>query len=343
MTAVAAPPPAVARTSRALALALGLLGALVLGCTAALMVGTPTLSPPELWAVLEGGGERIARITVLQLRLPRLCLGALAGATLALSGALLQGALRNPLAGPELLGVSAGASAVMAAIIVLGLPVPFALQPWLALLGALAGGAVVLLASRLTRDPTRLILVGAAVTALLNALVISVMSLGNRSSVGLLFLFLLGSLANRTWEHVQIVLPWALVGIPLALLCARPLNLLQLGDEVAEGLGLPVVPARLLLLLLAAGLVAAVVAVCGPVGWIALLGPHLVRYGLGTTDARVVLPLTALAGATLLIVADLLGRLLFAPVELPVGLWTTLLGGPLLLALLRRELASGRR
>lgn len=321
-----------------------ILVALIVGTSiASLASGTPTLSLVQLWEVLGGGGERVAQITVLQLRLPRLCLGAMAGASLALSGALLQSALRNPLAGPELLGVSAGGSAVMAAIIVFGLPVPFVLQPWLALLGALGGGAVVLLVSRLTRDPVRLILIGAATTALLNALVITLLSLGNRNSVSLLLLFLLGSLANRTWEHVELVLPWAALGIPLALLAARPLNLLQLGDEVAEGLGLRVLLTRFLLMLLAAGMVAAVVAVCGPVGWVALLAPHLVRRALGSNDARLVLPLTGLTGVALLLAADLVGRLLFAPMELPVGLWTTLLGGPLLLVLLRRELAGRHR
>lgn len=343
MTVTASSTPVVARASRALALAFALLVVVALSAAVSLAAGTPALSAGQLWEVLEGGGERVARVTVLQLRLPRLCLGALAGAALALSGTLLQGALRNPLAGPELLGVSAGASATMAAIIVLGLPAPFWLQPWCALAGGVLGGAVVLTASRLTRDPVRLLLVGAATSALLNALVITLISLGNRNSISLLFLFTLGSLANRTWEHVRMVLPWALLAIPIALLCARPLNLLQLGDDLAEGLGLRVGLARLLLLILAAALVAAVVAVCGPVGWVALLAPHLVRRTLGTGDARLLLPLAALAGAALLLAADLMGRLLFAPVELPVGLWTTLVGGPILLVLLRRELQGVRQ
>jgi iron complex transport system permease protein len=128
----------------------------------------------------------------------------------------------------------------------------------------------------------------------------------------------------------------------VALLCARPLNLLQLGDEMAEGLGLRVVATRGLLGLVAAGLVAAVVAVCGPIGWIALLAPHLTRQALGTSDARRVLPLAALIGAMLLLAADLLGRVLFAPVELPVGIWTTLVGGPVLLFLLRHTLRGKR-
>jgi len=343
MTVVIGQRARVTRFSRVLVLGTLLLGALALLGVLGLTVGTPRLSLPELWQIVaQGGGERVARITVLQLRLPRACLGALSGVLLALSGTLLQGALRNPLAGPELLGVSAGASAVMAAIIVGGLAVPFALHPWLALAGGLAGGGVVLLASLRTRDTVRLILVGAATTALLDALVIAIISLGSQNSVALLFLFLLGSLANRTWQQVQLVLPWALVCAPLALLCARPLNLLQLGDELAEGLGLRVLPTRLAMTVVAAAMVAAVVAVCGPIGWIALLAPHLVRQLLGTSDARAVLPLAALAGAALLLAADLAGRALFAPVELPVGIWTTLVGGPLLLVLLRRQLRTLR-
>lgn len=333
----------VARVSRTLTLAVVLLLILAVVITLTLMVGSPWLALAELWDILaRGSGERLARLTVWQLRMPRLCLGALVGAMLALCGALLQGALRNPLASPELLGISAGASAVMAAIIVLGLPITLVLQPWCALAGGLLSGAAVLVALRHSRDPVRLILTGAALTALLDALMITIMSLGARNSVSLLFLFLLGSLANRTWQHVQLVLPWAIIGIPLALLCARPLNLLQLGDDMAEGLGLRVLPVRILMMTLAAAMVAAIVAVCGPIGWIALLAPLLVRQLLGTSDASRVLPCTALTGAALLLAADLAGRVLFAPIELPVGIWTALVGGPVLLILLRRQLPGAR-
>jgi iron complex transport system permease protein len=309
-----------------------------------LMIGTPRLSPAQLWEVLvEGGGTRLARVAVLRLRLPRLALGILAGAMLALAGVLLQDALRNPIAGPELLGVSAGAAAIVAAVVIFQLPVPFALVPWLALAGGLLSGGLVILAARRLTDPIRLALIGAALTALLNALVTAIISLGAQNEVGLFFLFLLGSLANRGWDQVRIVLPWAVVGLPLALLCARPLNLLGLGDEVAAGLGLPVLRTRLLLLLLAAGLTAAVVAVCGPVAFVALLAPHLARRLLGTADARLTLPLAALVGAALLLAADVAGRQSFAPRELPVGMWTTIVGAPLLLALLRRQLGGGVR
>lgn len=309
-----------------------------------LMISTPRLSPAQLWEVLvEGGGTRLARVAVLRLRLPRLALGILAGAMLALAGVLLQDALRNPLAGPELLGVSAGAAAIVAAVVIFQLPVPFALVPWLALAGGLLSGGLVILAARRLTDPIRLALIGAALAALLNALVTGIVSLGAQNEIGLFFLFLLGSLANRGWDQVRIVLPWAVVGLPLALLCARPLNLLGLGDEVAAGLGLPVLRTRLLLLLLAAGLTAAVVAVCGPVAFVALLAPHLARRLLGTADARLTLPLAALVGAALLLAADVAGRQVFASRELPVGMWTTIVGAPLLLVLLRRQLGGGVR
>ncbi len=348
MSATITPPAAVAtrgRAPRRLALLIALL-ALVLAALglAALLHGTPRIGAlAELWPILlEGDGQRIARLVVWELRLPRLLLAALAGAALATAGVLLQDALKNPLAGPELLGVGAGAALVVAIVVVFRAPLPFALLPPAALCGGLLAGLVVLAAMRRSKSSVRLILLGAALTALLNALLICVISLGEQQEVAALYQYLLGSLAGRDWRHLSLAAPWLLIGLPLAALCARPLNLLQLGDEVAEGLGLPTVRTRALILALAATLTAAVVAVCGPVGFVALLAPHLARRLLGSGDARLVLPAAALLGATLLVGADLLARLAFAPIELPVGIWTTALGGPALLILLRRQLRPGR-
>jgi iron complex transport system permease protein len=326
---------------RTLALTVALLLSLLVIGTLTLQQGTPTLTLAQLVDLLFAGeGERVTRIVVLELRLPRLMLGIASGALLALSGVILQDTLRNPLAGPELLGITGGAAVVVGAITIFRLPAPAAIVPWFTLAGGLAGGLVVLLAAQLIRNTPRLILVGASVTALLNALLISMISLATQNDVNLLFLFLLGSLANRTWAHVAIVLPWALIGVPVALLCARLLNVLQLGDDLAAGLGLAVAPTRLLLLVVGAGLVAAVVAVCGPIGWVALLAPHLARRALATPNAVYVLPTATLIGAVLLTSADLLARLALAPTELPVGIWTTLLGGPLLLLLLRSQFGA---
>lgn len=306
-----------------------------------LMLGTPTVSPHELITIARGGGVPLDRIIVTQLRLPRLTLAILAGMMLGLSGTLLQDTMRNPLGGPELLGVTSGATFVVAAITLLHLPVALALIPWLALVGGLAAGTVVVLSVGRLSDPIRLVLTGAALTALLNAGIFVLISYGNTNDVALLYLFLVGSLTNRTWNYVRIVLPWAAIGIPAALLCARWLNLMQLGDDVARGLGLPVGKVRLVTLALGAALVAAVVAVAGPISFIALLAPHVARRLLRSSDARQVLPLAAVMGALLLAAADLLARRAFAPLDLPVGVFTTVIGGPILLILLRRRLMLG--
>jgi iron complex transport system permease protein len=338
----AAPTYRTVRASRVLALTVGVL--VILGgiIFLALTLGNPQLTLNDLVGIIfNNQGDRLSRIVVLQLRLPRLALGLTGGAMLALAGTMLQDSLRNPLAGPELLGVSAGASVVMAIITIFSIPLAFQLYPVAALLGGVASGTIVILSMRRLGDSTRLVLMGVAVSALLYAAIIAIVSLGQQNQVGLFYLYVLGSIANRTWNDFNIIWPWAAVCIPLALLMARSLNLLQLGDEMAEGLGLKVDRVRFLIAVLSAGLVASVVAVCGPIGYIALVCPHIVRRALRTTDARAVLPLAALLGATLLTGADLLAKNLFFPIELPVGIWTTAIGGPLLILMLRREL--GRR
>ncbi len=315
----------------------------------ALALGDPILSPGGLWDVLaRGGGDALARVVVLQLRLPRLVLGVMAGASLALVGALLQDTKRNALAGPELLGVTAGAALVLATITVFSLPVAFALYPLLGLAGSLCSGGVVLLAARPTRSPVRLALIGAAVSALLDAVMISVISLGTQEQVQLLYQYLLGSLANRTWDDVMQLLPWTAIGVPLALLCARPLNVLRLGDGVAEGLGLRVERTRVALLLVATLLTAGAVAVVGGVAFAGLVGPHIARWLVGN-DARRLFPLSAVVTAGLLVDADILAQTaLFlplplpptsnvAPSEWPVGAVTALLGAPFFLLLLRKR------
>src|SRR5690606_5475677 len=216
---------------------------------------------------------------------------------------------------------------------------PFGMLPVLALTGGLLAGGVILLATRLTRDPVKMILIGAALAALFSAMITAVVVRGEPDEIRVLYSYLVGSLIGRDWEDVRLALPWIAVALPIALLFGRPLNLLQLGDDMAEGLGLPVFRTRALIFVIAIVLEAAVVAVCGPVGFIALVAPHMVRALLATTDARQVLPISALVGALLLTAADLLAREIFSPAELPVGLLTIALGSPLALVLLRRLIA----
>ncbi len=342
--AVAARDPALLpRLPRVLPLAAVTAVILVVGGALGLAAGNPWLSLGETWGALRGIGEdRLSTVVVRELRLPRVALGAVGGASLALAGALLQGSLRNPLAGPELIGVNAGAALVIGTLVVIGVPTAAVGLPVLALLGALVAGGVVLAASARHLDRSRMILVGAAVTAILHASLFAVVAAGAQYQLGVLFRFLLGSLSNLMWAEVRLPLSWAIMTVPVALLTARSLNVLRLPEDVASQLGVNVLRTRLAIIAVACALVAPVVAVAGAIGWISLLAPHLVRQAVGTDDARLVLPLTAGVGAALLVATDQIARLGFRPLEIPVGALTTLLGGPLLLLLLRRRLVTVR-
>ncbi|NDJ87049.1 MAG: iron ABC transporter permease [Chloroflexi bacterium] len=282
--------------------------------------------------------ERIPHVIVHELRLPRLVLGMMVGGALAIAGVMLQDSMHNVLAEPGLLGVSSGAVVVVASITVFNIGVPAGQLPLLAMAGGIAAGMMLLFATTLKVEPVRLVLVGAAITAFLNALLLVVINLGEPFDIQVLYRFMVGSLCNRGWDDVHLILPWLVIGVPLALLSTRALNLLQLGDDLAEGLGLPVVRARLAIFGISIALVAAVVSVAGPVSFVALLAPHVARRILRTHDARRVMPVAGLFGAFLVIAADLMARTVMAPIELPVGLFTVLLGAPVLLVLLRREI-----
>lgn len=310
---------------------------------ASLMLGIPSLSLREVGDALGGRGEELAVLGVSHLRLPRVLLAVSSGAALGLAGAIMQDSLRNPLAGPELMGISSGAAVVAAAVIVFELPVAFSVLPLLTLVAGLASAGVVLGTMAKLHSPSSsatLVLVGAALSAAFAAAVTLVVTFGGRQEAGAVFRFLTGSLAGVGWPSVRAAAPWFVVGIPAALVLARPLNLLQAGDDLAEGMGLNVVRVRALALLIASALTAAVVAVAGAIGFVALPAPHIARRLLATSDAKRVLPMAALVGAVLLSGADLAARLVFSPVEVSVGLWTAVVGGPVLVMALRLQLAD---
>ncbi|ASA26315.1 ABC transporter permease [Paenibacillus donghaensis] len=304
--------------------------------------GAPEISLQELAGIiLFRTGSELQLTVIWDMRIPRIILGLLVGMMLGAAGTLMQAAMNNKLAGPELLGVSSGASLAMAAVTVLHLPVAVIIHPVIALFGGLAGGLCVVLSARGSRGTAGMLLIGMSVSAILNGLLIVLIALATSNDVNLLYTYLLGSLANRSWEHVIRMLPWTLVVLPIAFLFTRTLNLLQLGDETASGLGVKVLRARILILAVCTGLVAITVAQCGPIGYIALIAPHFIRSMLGTLDTRQVLPLAVLAGGVLLVAADTVARLLFYPLEIPVGVWTTLLGGGLFLMLLVKRQRGG--
>jgi len=338
MTAGAPPTAAPGGWGRRVAVA-GLGATLVLLAVAELSIGQPIIPPARLPGILFGdSGDLLERLTVHELRLPRLILAVLSGAGFGLSGAILQVVLRNPLASPELLGVSAGASLAMAVVLLLGVPVVFALHPVAALAGGLSGGIAVLLASHGARSPVEAALTGVAVAALLNGMILAVIGLAASSgAVQVFFLFTVGNLANLSWNHVGLVWPWLAAGIPATLLLARTANVLQLEDDVSSSLGARTRRLRAIFIMLAALLVAAVVAVAGPIAWVGLLAPHLAGLLVGRPDAQLVFPAAILIGALLVLGSDVMAKTVAYPREVPVGLCTTLLAAPPILWLLRRS------
>jgi iron complex transport system permease protein len=274
-----------------------------------------------------------------QIRLPRVASGALVGASLAVSGALMQAAVRNPLADPGLMGVTTGAG-VGGLVAIIGFPGRPPLVPVFAFAGGLVAVLAVVAASfagRRRSGPLRLVLSGVAVQAILFS-VIALLNFMFADRAPAFVAFIVGSLNGLGWREVTLVLVTAALGTGLALLAARPLNLLLLDDDSAGGVGLAVRRARLGASCLAALLAAGAASVAGLVSFVGLVVPNWVRVLVGP-DHRVLLPLCVLGGATLLVVADLAARTLAAPLELPVGALLALIGGPYFLVILWRKVA----
>ncbi|MEU8203670.1 iron ABC transporter permease [Streptosporangium sp. NPDC049046] len=319
--------------TRTAVLATGLLAAAAL---CALCLGTPTISPSRLAGVLSGGvADGLVALVVREVRLPRLLLALVAGGCLGAAGLVMQEALRNPLAVPEMLGVSSGAALGVAAPLVLALSLPGWSYPLLALAGAGLGGVATLVAAGFGRSPSAVLLTGAAVAAALQSALLVLMVMADQLDLQVIFRYLLGSLSGRTWEAWHGIWPWLLLAIPLVVLCAPMLSVLRLGDEDAGALGLRVRHARLGALAVSVLLIAPVVAVCGPVAWVGFLAPHLARRLRPDADVVRWLPWAVVWGAVITVWADQAARLVFMPVETPVGAWTALVGVPAGVALLR--------
>lgn len=293
-------------------------------------------------ALLVGSASSPSAAIVLEIRLPRALLAALVGAGLATAGALLQALLQNPLADPYVLGISGGAAlgGVLALALGGGLWPGAAAVPLVAFAGAL--GASLLLyaiAAAGGRAPAHsLLLTGVVFNAFASSLIVFVTSAADLSRVAGVFLWLIGSIRLLEPALVAGVAALFALGLGLALREAYALNLLAQGDEAATHLGVDVPRTRRRVLAATALMIGASVAVSGLIGFVGLIVPHLLRLTIGS-DHRVLVPASALAGAGFLVAADTLARIVLSPVELPVGALTALLGGPLFLVLLRRELA----
>lgn len=320
------------RRAAGLVLILVLLGFTVL---LSLAVGSKYIPLGEVWTALTNPGDGYAQ-TVVESRIPRTLLGLIVGAGLAVSGALMQGLTRNPLGDPGLFGVNAGAAAaVVTATAFFGIG-SAATSVWVALPGAFAAVSVVyLIGSGSGRSsPIRLVLAGVVVTAVLSAWV-SAITLSLPGVFNAYRFWAVGSLAGRNPQIVLDVLPFVVVGLVLALSLSGALNALALGDDLAQTLGVKVGRTRLLGALAATLLCAAATAAVGPIGFVGLAVPHMVR-SLTGTDHRWLLPYSLLAGPVLLLGADILGRVIVSPAELMAGIITAFVGAPILLIAVRR-------
>lgn len=328
-----------------------LLGAAVALLAAAMIaglgVGAVKLSPGEVLATLFGQAAEARHETiVLYLRLPRVLLAGLVGAALGVSGGVMQGLFRNPLADPSLIGVSAGATVAAASVIVLtGWLFPPSWQPVLLPLGAFGGGLLVIamiyrvaLVNGTTVVPM-LLLAGIAFNAIALSLTGFLVFIANDAQLRDISFWTFGSVGGARWQTVLMLAPCALAPFIALPWFARALDALNLGEREAGHLGVRVEWVKRLACLCTALAVGGAVAVSGTVGFVGLLVPHVVRLIAGPQHARL-LPLAAILGAALLIGADLVARIIVAPAELPLGLLTCLIGAPVFLSLLWRERAE---
>lgn len=331
--------PTVPRRRRAAGLLLAL-GALGVAAGLSIAVGSNALSPADLWHALTAPGGTLTDQIVLDLRVPRTVAAIVAGVALGLAGALIQAFTRNPLGDPGILGVDAGAALFVAVGVVLGAVSAAQFLPW-----AFGGALLVTVAvyaiggsGRGGPDPVRLTLAGVAVGAVLLGIT-SAMMLLDPVTFARLRGWNAGSFVERGWDVLLPVIPFIGAGAIVALACARSLNSLGLGDELASSLGTRLVRTRVLSIVAITVLAGSATAIAGPIGFVGLMAPHVARWIVGP-DQRWILPYTMLIAPTVLLLADVIGRVVLWPSEVPVGIVTAFVGAPVLIALVRRAKAS---
>ncbi len=315
---------------------------LILACLAlggglsSIMLGSVHIPAEEVLSTLLSGSSGEHGQILMNIRLPRTLVAALVGVNLALSGAILQAVMKNPLADPHIIGISSGAG-LFGILIMLLFPAWSQLVTPVAFLGAMGAALLIyVLAWKNGIQPIRIILAGVAVSAFLSAFISALMILYS-DRVHSALMWMVGGLSARSWPHVAMLWPYTLLAGTAALFAARHINILQLGDDMAKGLGLRVEVARVLLTALAALLAASAVSVVGLLGFVGLIVPHAARLIIGS-DYRFLLPASALLGAAVLMYSDTVARIAFSPVELPVGILMAAMGAPFFLFLLRKQL-----
>ncbi len=332
---------------RSIGVSMALVGVIFVLFCWTISVGDFPIPIREVIATLLGGGSEDSQFVVGELRLPRALVGALVGAAFGISGAIFQTLARNPLASPDIIGVTHGASLAAVSVIVLGgsgdllggvssIGVPIA-----ALIGGLAAALLVyVLSYRRGLIGYRLVLIGIGVGAVMTALIQYMLTRATIYEAARATVWLTGSLNGRGWAHVRPVAAGLIVLVPLAVVLGRQLRLLEMGDDAARGLGARVERSRLALILCAVGLAALATASAGPIAFVAFFAPVIARRVVG--PGQVALVPSALMGSAVVLASDLIARRILAPTELPVGIVTSIIGAPYLLYLLWTANTIGR-
>lgn len=329
-------------SKRNLYLFIGLVAGLIIVVLLSLSIGTAYIPANQIIKSLFGkrGGDGTYIVIIKQIRLPRIILSFLVGSGLAIAGVIFQGIIRNPMVDPYVVGISAGAGTGVTIAIVFNLGFSFlgiSTIPLMAFLGAIITVYIVYNLARVGHKfpVMTFLLAGVAMGFLLNAIMSFLMVLGTNDLHKVVY-WLMGSLATASWYEVKLVLPYYFLGLILIVLYLKDLNLILLGEENAQYLGVNVEKVKLILIIAATLITAAVVSVSGIIGFIGLIIPHIARMLIGP-DHRKLLPLAALLGGIFLLISDDLARSLIPPLEVPVGIITALVGGPYFIYLLRKK------
>lgn len=303
-----------------------------------LCLGEAFIALPQVILALFGRGDQSSLFVVETLRLPRVLMAAMVGAALASSGLVLQSMIRNPLASPDIIGITGGASAAAVCFLsFFATAMGIVWLPIFAISGALLAALLIyVLAWNSGVTPMRLVLVGIGVSSAMGAVTTFVIAASPLSTSITAYIWLTGSVYGASWVEVKALLPWLLVSWPLALYLARRVNTQELGDQVATGLGISVQKLRLSLLFLSVVMAAPAIAYAGAVGFVGLIAPHIARRFV-TRSFALLLPISALVGACLVMLADLCGRLLFQPLDIPAGVFVSAIGAPFFIYLLYRQ------
>jgi iron complex transport system permease protein len=298
------------------------------------------ISPLSVVKVFFGGGTKMEQLVVTSLRLPRIIVALMVGISLAVAGGILQGIIRNPLASPDILGITGGAAVAVVGFLAFfsdennALTVSIKWMPLAAFAGAgIIAMLVYFLAWKNGVSPIRLVLIGIGISALMQAFTTLMMILGPIYRASQANIWITGTVHGSTWANVSILVPWTIFFVTVALIMARKMNIQELGDEIATGVGGHVQRQRFSLLMISTALIGSSVAFAGGIGFVGLMAPHMARRLVGSSFGAL-LPVSALIGGILVMVADLIGRTLFSPIEIPAGVFTAGIGAPYFIYLL---------